>query len=204
MPKSWKKYKQVIQYKYGKFDYIMLPRSQKDGYCHYHIILNSDYIPQTWLDTKRKKYSNMGYVSIQTNQTLAYYLTNDFFKDNEYVIPENKRHFYGSSEVKKYLTINNSKNIENYPLNYNHDEGNKIQQYEQQIQEINGYPLPLEEYLSEYYQKYVQNTSLNHHSNKQQRGGRGRDDNQAEAVADLPPLPTCLCNPKKGLRDCCA
>lgn len=147
MPKSWNKYKQVIQYKYGKFDYILLPRSQKDGFCHYHIILNSKYIPHSFLDKKRKKYSNMGYVSIQTNQTLYNYLTNDFYKDHEYIIPENKRHFYGSNEVKKYLSINMDKNPDNYPLVQNHYSTDPLKQHEQQIYEITGYPLPFEEYL---------------------------------------------------------
>ena len=155
MPQSWKKLKQAIQFKYGKFDYILLPRSQQDGYCHYHIITNSKYIPHKFLDKKRKKYPNMGYLSIQTNQTLAYYLTNDFFKDNEYIIPENRKHFYGSADVKKYLTINILKNTDNHQLNYNYKEGNRIKQYEQQLQEINRYPLPFEEYLKEFYGQEV-------------------------------------------------
>jgi hypothetical protein len=98
MNKQWDKFSKVIKRRYPDFKYILLPRSQKNGYCHYHIITNQ-YIPWEFLDKKRKKY-DLGFVSIQKNKSVAEYLHTDFFKDGEWVIPLNIRHVRSSRDIK--------------------------------------------------------------------------------------------------------
>ena len=153
MSKSWKKFKQVVQYKYGKFNYILFPRSQGDGYCHYHIISDMKYVPQKWLDLKRKKYSNMGYISIQQNVDIAEYLTKDFWKDSEYYIPYGKKHFIGSKEVKKYMAISGlyEKNIDNHFFQLQPNGSPIADQYYDLVNSVSGYPPPLGVLTEEFY-----------------------------------------------------
>lgn len=108
MNKAWHKFNNVIKYHYPDFKYIVLPRSQNDMYCHYHIITNQ-YIPWNFLDEKRKKY-NLGFVSINKNQSLAEYLHGDFFNDYEYIIPLNIRHYRSSREIKLFNHLKQKQN----------------------------------------------------------------------------------------------
>lgn len=118
MNKQWDLLKKVIEYKYGKLTYIVLPRSQKNGYCHYHTIL-SKKIPWEFLNEKRKKY-DLGFVSIQKNKDLAEYLCTDYFKDDEWVIPEKIKHYRSSRDImlnnfesdKNYTFINNKTSLD--------------------------------------------------------------------------------------------
>ena len=97
MNKQWHKFLNVINYHYGKIIYILLPRAQKDGYCHFHILTNK-YLDWKFLNEKRKKY-NLGYVSIQKNKDVAEYLNTDFFKKHEWYIPKGIRHYRSSREI---------------------------------------------------------------------------------------------------------
>lgn len=116
---AWHKYLNVINYHYGKIIYILLPRAQKSGYCHYHILTNK-FLDWKFLNKKRKKYG-LGYVSIQKNKDVAEYLNTDFFKSHEWMIPKGIRHYRCSREIKlmnykgdvenKYFT--NKMSIEN-------------------------------------------------------------------------------------------
>lgn len=98
MSKQWNRFRNVINYHYGKIIYILLPRSQKSGYCHYHIITDK-YLDWKFLNEKRKKY-NLGFVSIQKNKDVAEYLNTDFFKKHEWYIPSNIKHYRCSREIK--------------------------------------------------------------------------------------------------------
>lgn len=100
MSKIWNKYKQVIEYHYGPLDYIQFPRSQQDGYCHLHTLIPK-YIPWRFLEKKRRKlYPELGSVSINKNVDVATYLHRDFFKDNEYIIPNKFTHVRHSRSIK--------------------------------------------------------------------------------------------------------
>lgn len=99
MSNNWDKFKKVIEYHKGKFDYILFPRAQNDGYCHYHVLLPK-YISWYFLENKRKKYDEMGYLRINKNRDVAEYLHSDFFKDSEYWIPTNIKHYKSSRGIK--------------------------------------------------------------------------------------------------------
>lgn len=94
---SWKKFKQVIQYHQGPFSYIVFPRSQSDGYCHYHILLNK-YINWYYLNKQRIKH-NLGYLSIQKGDNVLEYLSIDFWKDYEWYLPKGKKRVFYSRDI---------------------------------------------------------------------------------------------------------
>lgn len=109
MSYAWNKFKKIVEYHYGPFDYIQFPRSQKTGYCHYHTLINKNI--SWYFLNKKRKLSELGYVSIQKNKNTADYLTSDYWKDNEWCIPSSYRHFRSSRSIK----LNNfSKNICHY------------------------------------------------------------------------------------------
>lgn len=120
MPIAWHKLLNVINYHYGKIIYILLPRAQKSGYCHYHILTNK-YIDWDFLNKKRKKYG-LGYVSINKNKDVAEYLANDYYKDHEWMIPKGIRHYRCSREIKL--------------MNYKNNKSNKFFTYKVKMDEI--------------------------------------------------------------------
>ena len=144
--------KKVIEYKYGKLSYIAFPRSQKDGYCHYHVLLNK-FIPKTFIDQKKKKYPVLGFASIHRSSPQDY-LTKDFKKDNEYVIPIGKKHFTSSRDIQMQVIksdqLDNSRRFfeVSSPINY---QGKSIidQEYDF-VENLTGYPIPLEEALKQW------------------------------------------------------
>lgn len=95
---TWPKFRKAIDYEFGKISYIVMPRSQRTGYCHYHLLVDRE-IDFEFLDKKRKSY-DLGFVWIHKNQDIAEYLNKDFFKDQEWVIPVNIRHFRKSQNIK--------------------------------------------------------------------------------------------------------
>jgi len=105
MAVAWHKLSKMIDYwfvkKFGnsvRFSYIVMPRSQKDGYCHYHIISNFN-LYKPWIQSVIKRYPVLGFVGVGKKQDPVSYLCNDFFKDSEYWIPVGKRHFSHSSDL---------------------------------------------------------------------------------------------------------
>lgn len=112
MALAWDKMLRNLRHQYGYFDYILLPRAQKTGYCHYHILINK-FID--WVDIDHyRKLAALGYSSINKNQSVAEYMHNDFFKSHEWFIPPNIRRVRTSRSIK----INNrGKNIEKIFLN---------------------------------------------------------------------------------------
>jgi hypothetical protein len=106
MSEIWSKFKDVIEYNYGPFDYIQFPRAQRDGYCHYHTLIPM-YIPFSFLEKKRKElYPELGYLRIMKNVDVAQYLHRDFYKDPEYYIADGYKHFRTSRgiELKSFKT----------------------------------------------------------------------------------------------------
>lgn len=145
MSKIWNKYKQVIEYHKGKFDYIIFPRAQKNGYCHFHVILPK-FISWKFLDEKRKLYPELGYVRINKNVDLAQYLHQDFFKDHEYYIPKGIRHYSTSRALKFNKFSNPFFQEDNAIIMGNHT----MQEFEDLVKEKFGRPLPNEHYLKEF------------------------------------------------------
>ena len=101
MNTRWDQFKLVIEYHYGKFDYIKLARAQQDGYCHFHLLINK-YIPFKFLNEKRKNYQ-LGYNSIQQNTAIAEYLGKDYWNNDEWIIPPDVQNYSSSQTIKLQL-----------------------------------------------------------------------------------------------------
>lgn len=155
MSKEWDKLVHTIKYNYYEryckngeyapyigenFSFIVLPRSQKSGYCHYHVLV-PDEISWYYLDNIRKRY-NLGYMSIKRNKSVAEYLSNDFFKDNEWVIPYQVYHYRCSRNIKI-----NKYSEKNLFFTFDCD----FETIEKKVFDTYGYPLPFEEYLKVFY-----------------------------------------------------
>lgn len=104
---EWTKFRLVLNRRFGKVSYILLPRAQKSGYCHFHILTNK-FMSWHFLNEKRKRYK-FGFLSIQKNKNVAEYLNQDYFKDHEWIIPPGIRHYRSSRNIK----LNNSCKDEN-------------------------------------------------------------------------------------------
>jgi hypothetical protein len=143
MNNIWHKYHKVIEYHKGKIDYLIFPRAQQDGYCHFHVTMPRS-ISWKFLDEKRKLYPEMGYVRINKNVDLAEYLHKDFFKDHEYVIPFGVKHFRSSRSLK----------INRFYNPFFHEDNafvtGDIKKLEELVIEKFGRSLPLEEYVKQF------------------------------------------------------
>jgi hypothetical protein len=113
---TWNKIRKKINYWYfkkfnkeGKFTYIILFRAQKSGVCHIHILTNLN-ISKIWLEQSVKNYSDIGFVKKGKNENPVAYLCFDFFKEHEWYIPPNIRHYSSSRDIK--FNFGKSENID--------------------------------------------------------------------------------------------
>ena len=128
---------------YGEqLTYIILPRAQKTGYCHFHIFLK-DTIDFDYLDSVRHQYG-LGYTTILHNQSLADYLHKDFFNDHEWIIPYNIKHYRTSRNI--LLNNESTTNFNQELIVFPH---NNINIIEQEINNLFARPLPHEEYVKQ-------------------------------------------------------
>lgn len=79
--------------------YICLPRSQNDGFCHLHVLVGS-YISKDWLD-KTLKSINLGFpfITYVDVHRLGNYLSKYWYKEHEWFIPKNKKHYTRSADI---------------------------------------------------------------------------------------------------------
>jgi hypothetical protein len=88
-------FKILYKRKFGHdLQYVKLARSHKDGYCHYHILIDQ-YIPKIWLNQAMKRinsgYCNIKYVDPQrVSAYLSAYLET---KEHEWFIPKGIKHY---------------------------------------------------------------------------------------------------------------
>lgn len=97
--------------KYGKgLKYICMNRSQENGYSHLHILINK-YIPKEWLQKQIDKH-NLGFFKIKhvDIHRISNYLSKYWYKEHEWYIPKDKRHFSTSKNIK----INDNYNNDEY------------------------------------------------------------------------------------------
>ena len=149
MNDNWVKFRKCIEYHKGFFDYILLPRSQRSGYCHFHILLNKR-ISWNFLNKARKNY-DFGYLSIQKNKEVAEYLHGDFFKDSEYMIPKNIRHYRSSRSI-KLLQYKKEKIYDSDNMYFTHE--TSFKKMEDLVYHEYCRHLPFEEYFKQYYQNF--------------------------------------------------
>jgi hypothetical protein len=98
--KKFNEFRVLYKRKFGKnLSYICLPRSQKDGFCHLHVLVGG-YIPKTWLDDVLKRI-NMGFpfISYVDVHRLGNYLSKYWYKEHEWFIPKNKKHYTKSADI---------------------------------------------------------------------------------------------------------
>lgn len=138
MNRQWPKFRKVIEYNYGPIDYIALPRSQMNGYCHYHLLINK-YVDWSFLNKKRKKY-NLGFVSIQKNKDAAEYLATDYWKDHEWIIPKGIRHYRSSRSIKLMDYSNSDLNKIFFDNKY------KIEKIQRNLYDVKGIFFDINEY----------------------------------------------------------
>jgi len=81
-----------------KLSFICLPRAQKNGYCHPHILTNIE-ISKKELKELVKIYENTGSSTITAHKNTAKYLTNDFLKDHEFYTPIGQRRYTTSRDI---------------------------------------------------------------------------------------------------------
>lgn len=101
MNKKFDSFKVLYERKTGKkLQYIKLPRSQKSGYCHSHILIDQ-YIPQSLIEDiiKRVGLGKIYKIKLRDIQRLGSYLKNEFFKDHEWYIPVGMHHISSSMNV---------------------------------------------------------------------------------------------------------
>jgi hypothetical protein len=100
---KFREFKILYQRETGKkLSYIKLPRSQKSGYCHAHILVNT-YIKKSLIENIIKR------IGLGSNYKMLYrdlhrlgsYLKNDLYKEHEWFIPVGMRHVSSSMELKE-------------------------------------------------------------------------------------------------------
>jgi hypothetical protein len=99
--KKFNEFRVLYKREFGKnLSYICLPRSQSDGFCHLHILVG-DFIPKEWLD-KVLNSINLGfpYITYVNVNRLGNYLSKYWYKEHEWFIPENKKHYTKSADIK--------------------------------------------------------------------------------------------------------
>ena len=167
---NWHKIQKIIKYELEidgkKFTFICLYRSQKNGYCHLHILTNLNVEKQR-LQEITSKYFSTGFIKITKNKDVANYLANEFSKDHEFYIPFNQKHYSCSRDIKIQMEDTeeeieegefNSKFIHDIKLPeasmrlYLNPERNPIDQIYEQIEHEYGYPPPFEIMLGEFYE----------------------------------------------------
>ncbi|GAH92244.1 unnamed protein product [marine sediment metagenome] len=101
MNKKFHSFKVLYERETGKkLKYIKIPRSQKSGYCHPHILI-SDYIIQPLIEDiiKRVGLGSIYKIKHLDIQRLTKYLKNEFQKDHEWYIPTGMRHISSSMKI---------------------------------------------------------------------------------------------------------
>lgn len=151
MSKDWNRLRNVIKYRYPDFNYIVFPRAQADpkpgnpiGYCHYHVIHNKE-INKDWLESKTKKYA-LGYTFLRFNEDVAGYLHNDFYIDDEWIIPKNIKHYRSSRNL--ILRPGQGYQMDSDSIYF--PRGIKINKIEEIINNKYQRPLPFEEYIIQF------------------------------------------------------
>ncbi|NHJ87712.1 MAG: hypothetical protein FK734_19780 [Asgard group archaeon] len=98
--KKFNEFRVLYKRKFGRnLSYICLPRSQSDGFCHLHILVGN-YIPKNWLDDVLKRI-NLGfpYITYVDIPRLGNYLSKYWYKEHEWYIPKNKKHYTHSADI---------------------------------------------------------------------------------------------------------
>ena len=99
--KKWDSFKVLYNRETGKkLHYIKLPRCQKSGYCHGHILIDQ-YIPNSLIEDliKRVGLGSNYKIHHMDIHRLGEYLKNDFYKEHEWFIPVGMRHISSSMEL---------------------------------------------------------------------------------------------------------
>lgn len=130
-------------------EYFALVRSQQSGYCHYHVLVGA-YIPKKWLDeTMRSLKLGFPYIDYVDIQRLSAYLSKYWYKEHEWFIPKNKRHYshsaglnlkkFGSPDPWYFMRFSHRADI------YSRSAMDRIAGW---VEHLSGYPPPFEYLVS--------------------------------------------------------
>lgn len=151
-----KKINNILLKDFVKLKYISFFRSQLDGYAHLHILIGS-FIPKEWVEKVLRSLSlGWGRIKFVDIHRIRNYLSKYWYKTHEWFIPENKKHFSTSREIKL-----NDYEVDKYnyfKLNPVYDWFNKfwlLDGYYEQIMLKTGYPPPYDFMLSEFYKNVL-------------------------------------------------
>lgn len=134
------------------FSYICLFRSQKNGYCHLHVLTNL-FIPKKRLQEISAKYFNTGFIKIKSNKDITNYLTNDFMKDHEFFIPFGRRHYTTSRNIDLNIYEDFEEDLQDPEISMHIHLENGVPIMDQiydQIEHEYGYPPPFEFLLQQF------------------------------------------------------
>ena len=98
--KKFNEFRVLYKREFGyNLSYICLPRSQQDGFCHLHVLVGS-YISKKWLDDTVESI-NLGfpYITYVYIHRLGNYLSKYWYKEHEWFIPKNKKHYTRSADI---------------------------------------------------------------------------------------------------------
>jgi hypothetical protein len=158
MAKAWNKLRLMIKYHMGNdFSYVAMPRAQKNGYCHYHILSNF-VLNKSWLQTVLRRYPIFGFVGLGRRRDPVRYLCNDFFKDSEYYIPFGKRHFSVSRDVHVGTgDVDEFRKMESLLFFKSRGKSSleNLDVFADAVDQRFGRPLPFEEYMKVFYTSVV-------------------------------------------------
>jgi len=98
--KKFNEFRVLYKRCFGKnLSYICLPRSQRDGFCHLHILVGG-FISKGWLDDVLNRI-NLGFpfITYVDVHRLGNYLSKYWYKEHEWFVPENKKHYTRSANI---------------------------------------------------------------------------------------------------------
>ena len=82
LPGRWKRFRQRLERRFGKFEYLAVSEEQKRGHAHLHVLYRGTYIPQRVLKAMAAA-SGFGYIADirDSNRNLARYMTKYLTKE---------------------------------------------------------------------------------------------------------------------------
>jgi len=151
MQRVWNSVRKLYKRDFGvNLNYILFPRSHKNGICHFHALLDR-YIPKSWLDSVCQRLhlgtSDIKFVDVHhVSCYLSSYLQS---KEHEWFLPKNKKHYSTSAEIHldKWIPSDNCYFIE-MPKNTNMQ--NRVECVYANIEFITKKPPPLGFMLAEF------------------------------------------------------
>jgi hypothetical protein len=148
--KKFNDFRTLYKRQFGhNLEYIALMRSQESGYCHYHILIGG-FISKKWLDqTMSSLKLGFPYIDYVNIHRLGAYLSKYWYKEHEWYIPKNKRHYSHSTglHINKFVSPDSWYFIGFSPRSdmFSRSSLDRVSGW---VEHLSGYPPPFEYLLS--------------------------------------------------------